>query len=802
MQHFHRKSVSVKNTTRMLKNYFTVALRNFTRHQFYSFINIIGLTTGLACSLFIYLWVRDELKVNMFHNNIDRLYQVMINIKGGDNVITWENTPGPLAEELRSNFPEVTHIAQVYNEGDHLFQVGDQGFMEKGYYSQSEFFQVFSFPIIKGDSQDPLRDISSVVISERLAKKLFSDADPIGQTVTVRKQYEQKITAVFADIPPNSTLQFDFILPFDIHKKERGDNFSWNNADYWLYLTLDNPKNAGDFSAKINAHLDKMNHSDDGEDPMDLYVQPFADHYLHANFENGVPSGGRIEYVRIFSIVAVFILIIACINFMNMATAKAATRAKEVGVRKVIGAQRKNLIIQFLSEAILFTVVSMFISLAIVYVLLPPFNALVSKHIILELFNPGLWLTALLIILITGIIAGSYPAFFLSSFEPASVLKGTIMSKSSGIALRKGLVGFQFVLTVVLVASAIIVHNQIEFIRNKNLGYNRESVIMFSARGAVNRDFAAFRNEVLNNQAITNMGKANGSLIQVMNQTSSVHWPGKVDGQNPYFRAVVVDFDMLQTLGFEPLQGRLFSREFSDTSNFVLTKRSVEQMGLTDPIGQQISLWGMQGTVVGVVNDFHSRSMQEAIDPIVFMCKPQWGGVTYARIDPLHAQEAIDHIQSTYKKFSPEYPFEYTFMSESFNRLYKSESITGTLALGFTSMAIIISGLGLLGLAAYTAERRKKEISIRKTLGASVTSLVTMMSKDFAALSLMATIIGCPVAWLLMKKFLESYAYRTEPGWSVFLITALSVIALSQLIVVYQVAKAALANPVNSLRNE
>ena len=786
----------------MLKNYFLVALRNFTRHQFYSFINIIGLSTGLACSLFIYLWVSDEINVDKFHTNINRLYQVFVNIKGDGNVITWENTPGPLAEELSSNFPEVTHITQVYNEGEHLFQVGEQGFMEYGYYSQSEFFHLFSFPILSGDAQDPLSDISSVAISERLAKKLFGDADPIGQTITVRKQYEQKVTAVFADITPNSTLQFDFILPFEIHKKERGENFSWNNADYWLYVSLAEPTKAMDFSNKINAHIDNLKTSGDGEDYIDLYVQPFGEHYLHANFENGVPTGGRIEYVRIFSVVAVFILIIACINFMNMATAKAATRAKEVGVRKVIGAQRKNLIFQFLSEALLFTTISMILSLAMVYLLLPSFNALVSKHILLDLTSPDLLIMAFTIIFVTGLIAGSYPAFFLSSFEPASVLKGTLMPKFSGALLRKGLVAFQFVLTVVLVASAIIVHNQIEYIRSKNLGYNRESVIMFSARGAVNRDFQTFRNEVLKNEAVTNMGKANGSLIQVMNQTSSLSWPGKVDGQNPYFRAVVVDFDLLPTLGFEPVHGRLFSREFSDTSNFVLTRKSVEQMGLTDPVGQQISLWGTQGTVVGVVNDFHSRSMQEAIDPIVFMCQPLWGGLTYARVDPAHAKEAIEHIQTTYKKFSPEYPFEYSFMNESFDRLYKTESITGTLALGFTSMAIIISGLGLLGLAAYTAERRKKEISIRKTLGASVTSLVTMMSKDFVVLSLTAAIIGCPIAWLLMKKFLESYAYRTEPGWEVFFITSIAVIALTQAIVIYQVAKAALANPVNSLRNE
>lgn len=786
----------------MFKNYFLVALRNFSRQQFYSAINLIGLSTGLACALFIYVWVNDEVRVNTFHHQIDRLYQVVLNIKGEDNVITWENTPGPLAEEIKNNFPEVEHITQVYNEGDHLFQVDDKGYLEKGYYSNSDFFNVFSFPIVAGNTANPLEDKSSVAISSSLAQKLFGDADPIGKSVTVRKQYELKVTAVFADVSAQSTLQFDFILPFEIHKDERGTNFSWNNADYWLYLTLTDPKNVPSFSEKVNTHLDNLTASEDGRDFMDLYVQPFADRYLHGNFENGVPAGGRIEYVRIFSIVGIFILIIACINFMNMATAKAATRAKEVGVRKVIGAQRINLVLQFLTEAFLFCALSMLLAIGIVYLMLPAFNLLVSKQIILNVTDSAFWTTSGMIVLITGLVAGSYPAFFLSSYQPASVLKGTLMQTFSGASLRKGLVVFQFVLTVVLIASAIIVHNQMEFIRNKNLGYNRESVIIFSARGTVNRDFATFRNEVLQNPAIVNMGKANGSLIQVQNQTSSVNWPGKADGQNPYFRAVVVDFDVLETLGFKSTEGRLFARAFSDTSNFVITKRAVEQMGLTDPVGQQISLWGIQGTIVGVVNDFHSRSMQEAIDPIVFMCNPRWGGLTYARVEPAMAQDAIAHIESTYKKFSPEYPFEFTFMDESFDKLYKAEKITGTLAFSFTCMAVIISGLGLLGLAAYTAERRKKEISIRKTMGASVSGLIAMMAKDFVVLSVVAVIIGSPVAWWLMNTFLESYAYRIEPGWEVFLLTATSVVVLSQVIVIYQVARAALANPVNSLRNE
>lgn len=788
----------------MIRNYLLVALRNFTRQQFYSFINVVGLATGLACALFIYLWVNDEVNMNSFHERIDRLYQVMINIKRPDQIITWDNTPGPLAEEIKSNFEEVTHIVQVYNEGEHLFQVDEKGFMENGYYSSDEFFKVFTFPIIQGNKENPVSDKRSVAISETLARKLFGNEDPIGKTVTVRKQHEQTVTAVFANPPQNSTLQFDFILPFDIHRDEHGENFSWSNSDYWLYLTLAENSDIDAFREKVNVQIDKTTAPEGGQDYFDLYVQPFSERYLRSNFENGVPTGGRMEYVKIFSIVAVFILIIACINFMNMATAKAATRAREVGVRKAVGAQRKSLVFQFMMEAMLFSAVAMLVAFGLVFTLLPLFNSLVSKNIVLDLSDGSLWFVASGIVIITGIIAGSYPALVLSSYRPASVLKGNLSVTFSGMSLRKTLVVFQFTLTVVLIASAIVVHNQMEFIQQKNLGYNRESVIMFATRGAANRDFQVFRNEVLSNTTITNMGKANGSFIQVQNQTSSVNWPGKPSGENPYFRAVVVDFDVLQTLDFSLQSGRFFSREFNDTSNFIITQRAVEQMGMgmTNPIGQRISLWGNEGIIVGVIDDFHSRSLHEAIDPIVFMCNPLWGGLAYARIEPTQAQEAIEHIQATYKKFSPEYPFEYTFMDESFGRLYKVEQVTGKLALGFTAMAIIISALGLLGLAAYTAERRKKEISIRKTLGASVGGLVTLISRDFVVLSLIAVAIGCPIAWWLMNDFLSSYAYRTTPGWEVFILTAISVMVLSLLIVIYQVAKAAMANPVNSLRNE
>jgi ABC-type antimicrobial peptide transport system permease subunit len=500
--------------------------------------------------------------------------------------------------------------------------------------------------------------------------------------------------------------------------------------------------------------------------------------------------------------VAIFILVIACINFMNMATARAANRSKEVGVRKVVGAQRKSLVMQFIGESTLISFLSMTLALAIVFLLLPLFNAVVNKQIILDLTDGGFLLTVIFIVVITGILAGSYPAFFLSAYQPSQVLKGSAAQNLSGTALRKGLVIFQFALTVILIACSLVVYNQIEFIRNKNIGYNRESVLTFALRGNLGKEFDAFKNEALQAPGITHISRADNSLVRVDNQNGSVSWPGKPDNSTIFFRTVVIDYDFLETMGLQLIEGRLFKKEFNDTSRFILSERAVEVMGLSDPVGTQIVQWGISGKVIGVVSDFHSQSLHQPIDPVVFMLNPQWGGRVFVRFEGNNTQAAITNIETIYKKYNPQYPFAYSFLDDDFEQLYNTEKVTGSLALGFTMMAIIISGLGLLGLAAYTAERRRKEISIRKTLGASVSGIVSMMSTDFAKLSLIATVIGCPVAYYLMEKFLEGYAYHTTLDWSLFLITALSVLVISLFTVIIQVTKAAIANPVDALRNE
>lgn len=787
----------------MLKNFFVITVRSFFRQKFYSFINVFGLTSGLVCTLFIYLWINDEVSKNKFHTDIDHIYQIFTNIKWDGEMITWESTPGPLADEIKANIPEVSAVARISNDGDQLFQVDEKNFLERGYFADPEFFKIFSYQIIKGNSTTPLPEKSDVAISERLAQKLFPNEDPIGKTVRVQNRYDQKVTAVFADVPDASSLKFDFIMPFEIHKQYREPN--WDNADYNLYVKLNDPKQAAAASENMNVMVDKIIAQQDAKadkDQINFYMQPFAERYLNSTFENGVPSGGRIRYVQIFTVVAIFILVIACINFMNMATAKAVNRAKEVGVRKVIGAQRKSLIFQFIGESVAISFVSMLLAIAIVYLLLPLFNVVVAKQIVLNLFEPKFLGILALIVSVTGLLAGSYPAFFLSGYQPSQVLKGNTNKTLSGSALRKGLVVFQFSLTVILIACSLVVYNQIEFIRNKNLGYNRESVITFNARGGLSRQFESFKQEALQMPAIKMVSKSNSSLVQIGNQNSSVRWPGKPEDSNIFFRTVVVDYDFAETMGLTLLEGRFFKKEFNDTASYIITKHAVEIMGLENPIGQEITQWGNPGKIVGVVDDFHGRSLHEKLDPIVLMCRPDWTGIVFIRIDGPKAQEAIAHLETLYKKYNPQYDFAYTFVDQDFEKLYDNEKVTGSLALGFTVMAIIISGLGLLGLAAYTAERKRKEISIRKTMGASVGGIVTMMSADFVKLSLIAAVIGCPAAWYFMTKFLEGYAYHTEVGWELFALTAGAVLLISLLTVVFQVAKAAIANPIDALRNE
>lgn len=783
----------------MLRNLFKVAVRNFFRQRFYSLINVVGLASGLVCTLFIYLWVKDEVQKDTVYPESEKIFHIVSNLGNpGGETITWNITPGPLADDIRDNSAGIERIARLANTGSLLVQAGDQRLMERGYYADPDFIPLFGFKIQTGTPATKPDDIASISLSASLARRLFGDEAAVGKTVKVNNKLDLTVVAVFEDLPATSSFTFDYILPFELYRKNRGDGFNWGNFDHPLYVKLQDPTQATAFINDLNARRVKAKDSEG----VSYYIQPFADYYLHGQYENGVPVGGRIRYVQIFSVVALFILVIACINFMNMTTARAANRAKEVGVRKVAGAVRRSLVSQFLVESLLISLVAMVVAVGVVYIALPVFNILVNKHIVLPWGDPELWLALLGIVLITGVLAGSYPAFFLSAYQPAQVLKGNLSPMFSGQGLRRLLVVFQFSLTVMLIASSLVIYQQLDYIQHKNIGYNRHAVLTFRLRGDLASAYERFRIEALQLPAITQVSRADQSLVQVENQNGSVDWPGRTDDTQQLFRTVVVDYNYPETMGLTLREGRFFSEAQDDTSTFLLTAKAVEAMGLREPVGTVISQWGIKGKVIGVVEDFHGRSLQELLDPIVLMCNPAWARQVFVRFDAAQTSTAVAGLQTLYQKYLPEFPFAYTFLEDDFNTLYQNENITGKLALGFTTMAILISALGLLGLAAYTTERKRKEISIRKVLGASASSIVALISADFVKLSLIAAIIGCPLAYYAATRFLEGYAYHIDITWDIFAMTALAVMAIALITVVFQVMRAALANPADALRND
>jgi putative ABC transport system permease protein len=787
----------------MLRNFLLVATRSFLRQRFYSAINVFGLATGLASALLILLWVQDERSVDAQYKDSDRLYRILANLKmSNGEILTWTNTPGPLSDAILENIPEVEFSVRTMENGSNLISYNDKSLMEGGIYADSTFFKLFDFKIQSGSTLE--LDRSSMAVSAKLAKNLFGSEDPIGKVVRVANKYDLEVKAVFADIEKGTSMRFQFVLPMDIYRTQRGEGFNWGNYDHPLYIKLHEGASPEEAIAKANKlEDDRVKALGKGDESVaDFIIVPLKDYYLHSNYVNGISDGGRILYVKIFSVVAVFIVLIACINFMNMATARAVQRAKEVGIRKVVGAQRVSLITQFIGESVLTTLIAMIIGVGMVFMVLPLFNSMVSKSIVMDFSDPGLLFGCIGIVLIAGLAAGSYPAFFLSSYKPSSVLKGTVPGGFRGASMRKMLVVFQFSLTVIMVASAIVVQRQVEYIRGKNLGYDRKSLINFIATGDMRKNFEAFRIEAEKIPGVDVVSRSDNSLVQVNNQNRSVEWPGRPEDDNTFFRTIVVDHGFLEAMGVKLKEGRFFKPGKADTASYVVSQRAVDVMGLENPLGTRISQWGNPGVIVGVVEDIHARSMHEPIDPLVFMYSYDYPSRVVVRYDASKTSEVVEALGALAKKFSPAYPFVHTFVDEDFERLYNNEKVYGSIAFGFTMIAIIISGLGLLALAAYTAERKRKEISIRKTLGASVATIISLMSKEFAKLSIIAAIFGCPIAWYFMSKFLEGYAYHVDLTLDIFLLTALAVVVISILTVIFQVARAAVANPVDALRNE
>lgn len=790
----------------MFKNYLKITWRNLVRNKTNTFINMAGLSVGLACSLLILLWVQSEIGVDKFHANRDNLYQVYER-QHFDNKISGQYfTPGMMAAEIKRNVPEVKYASSAVFYEWHTFKTGENVVKMQGGSADADFFKMFSFPIIRGNAQNALNTLSGIAISKKLAIALFGDASTaMGKPVMVDSKKQFTITAVFDNVGANSSIRFDYLFNWGTFLENNPWAKEWGNNTPYTYLQLRPDANLALVDGKITHMLEKLDKSQKkGIFTEELSMQKFGETYLHSTFTNGKVDGGRIGYVRMFSIIAVFILLIACINFMNLTTARSVKRAKEIGVRKVVGALRGGLIQQFISESLLLTMLSVLLALLLLMFALPYFNQITQKQIELPFNDLSFWLQLVLITLITGIVAGSYPALFLSSFNPVKVLKGTLKLEAGTTIFRKGLVVFQFVLSILMITGTIIISRQIAYIQSQNLGFDKENLVYMNMEDDILKKFDVLRDEALKVPGIKGITHSNAQPTSIQSSTVNVDWEGKNPGTQISFTDDGVGYDFVSTLKLKLVAGRDFSKDFlSDSVGYIINQAALHRLGYTDPIGKSLTLWGNKGKIIGVLENFHAGSMHDEIKPLILYLNPNMDyGFALLRIEAGKTKQALAGLETIYKQLNPNFPFSYTFADDEFNKLYKSEEMVGGLSNAFAFLAIFISCMGLLGLAMFTAEQRLKEIGIRKVLGASVQSLFALLSSEFLVLVVIALFIALPTAWYFMDIWLRTYAYHTPIHWWMFGISGAAIIGIALLTVSFQAIKAALVNPIKSLRSE
>ena len=781
----------------MLRNYFKTAWRNLKKNKAYSFINIFGLAIGLACTILIGLWVKDEIGFNRFHDNESRLYRVMANLHWG-GISTTNTVPALLEESLKKEMPEVKYAA-IANEDKVLLSVGNKAFKEKGLYASPDFLKMFSFPLVAGNRSDQLISPSNIVISKRLAEKYFPGENAIGKMIKVNNADVYRVAGITDNTPSGSSLQFDWLIPFQNYEAKNKWMDTWGNFVVNMYVMLAPQASEDKLNAKLQHFLrTKTNH----ESVDELFIQPLSKMYLYDHFKDGKQDGGRIEYVKLFSIIALFVLLIACINFMNLTTARSAKRAREVGIRKVIGSERSALIFQFLGEALLLTLLAVLLSLAMVVLLLPAFNEITGKTISLRFNDPVFIGSLITVTLVTGIIAGSYPAIFLSSLKPVTIFKSIIVQSKGTDLLRKGLVVFQFTLSIILIVGTLVVFNQMKYIKNKNLGFDKGNLIILEMDGDLFKNRDAMITDLYQLPGIAGVTTAMDNPINIDGQSSDLSWPGKKPGQVVSVSASMVAYDYIKTMNIPLVAGRDFSKTMADSNRYLINESAVKLMNLKDPIGKRIKFWTGEGEIIGVMKDFHLQSLHTVITPLILALQPGNASVMLIRTEKGKTAEVVAKLESLYKKYNPSYPFDYHFMDEIYEQQYKSETIISSLVNSFALMAVLISCLGLFGLSAYSAEQRTREIGIRKVFGATILDITGLFSKEFLKLVLLATSIALPIAWFGMHQWLQNYAYRTSVSWWILGLTALAAVAIALVTVSFQAIKAALANPVKSLRSE
>jgi putative ABC transport system permease protein len=787
----------------MIKNYFKTAWRNLVKNKMFTFINIAGLALGMTCSLIIMLWLKDELQKDKFHQHDKSLFRVMENQYYSGDISTFNSTPGIFAENVVKDIPEIQMASQMLWESEPVFTVGDIYNKEKGRFVQKDFLKMFSFKLAKGDPKTAMANPDGIVISQKLADKYFKGQDPMGKIIKIDNKENVTVTGVLEEIPEASSLKFDFLMNYYLWFKDNDWAKEWGNNGPRCFVMLAPGSNVDKVNAKIKNYLKTKNKDSN----IELFLQNYGDSYLYSNWDGGKLLGGRIDYVRIFSIVAIIILLIACINFMNLATARSLKRAREIGVRKVIGAGKRQLVAQFIGESMLVTFLAIILSILMVLILLPSFNQMTEKKLFLDFGSGSFWLILLGLLVVTGFIAGSYPALFMSSLRPIVVLKGSLKFKPAATYFRKALVVFQFALSIILILGMIVVYRQIDFIHNKNLGFSREELLFMPLEGELGKNFMTFKEVLLKEPGIQAVTSAQSSPLEVGSSTQGVKWPGKDTTKQILFANNPVTYDYIKTMGITLLAGRDFGTDYGlDSVNYLINEATARKIGYTDPVGKELTMWDDKGTIIGLMKDFHHNSLHVPIEPLIIrLHKKSWGnywGNVIVRTKPGQSKLAIASMEKTWKQFNPGFPFQYFFTDEEIAKTYKAEYTVSKLSRYFAFLAIFISCLGLFGLVTFTAEQRTKEIGIRKVLGASVSGIVQMLSKDFLKLVLIASIIAFPIAWWAMNNWLADYAYKVDIGWWIFPIAGLAAMFIALLTVSLQAIKAAFANPVGALRSE
>lgn len=785
----------------MIKNYFITAVRNLWKNKGYSFLNIGGLAIGIACAGLIFLWVEDELTYNDYFSNRENLYKIKDRQTYDGNTFTFDATPGPLAAGIKAEIPGIKNTARTTWGDNTLFSLKDKSLYEQGLYADPSFLTMFQLQFVQGNAATAFSQLHSLVVTRKMAYKFFGTTNVVGKLLKVDNRDDYMITGVIKDLPENVSFNFEWLAPFKIFEDQNKWLQSWGNNGLITYVETEPKANIAEINKKLYNYVETKQQGATAK----MSIYPMTRWRMYDSFENGKEVPGRIKYVHLFSLIAWIILIIACINFMNLSTARSEQRAKEVGVKKVLGAGKQKLIFQFIGESVFTSVIAALLAIGIMYLSMPSFNNLVEKQLSVNLFEP-LHIIALLSIAVTcGLIAGSYPAFYLSSFKPIYVLKG-IKIKNSGSAgiIRKGLVILQFSISVILIISTIIIYQQISHVKDRDLGYNKNGLLYLYLQGSMKQHFSAIKNDLQSTGLIQNAAISNNQVLELGSNTGDFTWEGKQPDKQVLITIQGVSPEYLSTMDMHLKEGRDFYQDVkSDSNNIIINESLAKIINKKNILGSTISQENARYTIVGVIKDFVYNDMYATASPLIIFADTSNCNVLNIRIKTgAQVPVALAKIESVIKNNNPGYPFDYSFVDQQFDKLFKTETLIGKLAGVFSVLAIFISCLGLFGLAAYTAERRTKEIGIRKVLGASTQGLAGLLSKEFLALVAISCLIAFPIAWLMMKNWLDGFAYRIHINWMIFVLSGILALLIALLTVSFQAIKAATANPIKSLRTE